>query len=226
MKLHSLLAGAALCSLVFSCKKENVSDDGSNVRYQLLTSNSSSSVGAANSDGSSFRTDATITWNSGYANVTELKFEAKSRENDISYRSRTDHRINLFDPAATLGSILIPSGEYNQVKFKIGLAPTSTEPALELAGNYNGTPIVLRVTQPIEIKGVQRDVTVTDDNGYTAITDLNLATIMNDVSANALDNATRTNGQIIISSSSNSNIYNKLVRNLRDRDNECRWKRD
>lgn len=226
MKLHSLLAGAAICSLIVSCKKEAVSEDGSNVRYQLLASDRSSAAGAANLEGSAFRTEATITWNTGFANVTELKFDAKSRENDISYRSRSDHRVDLFDPSPSIGTVLIPSGDYDQVKFKIGLAPANGEPALELTGDYNGTPVVLRVNQPIEIKGAQRNVTITDNNGYTAITDLDLSTLFNDVSANALNNATRTNGTIILSSSSNQSIYNKLVRNLRERDNECRWKKD
>ena len=226
MKLHFLLAAAALSSLMFSCKKENAASSSSNVHYQLTATDRTSSVGAANSDGSGLRTDATITWNTGFANVTELKFEAKNRESEISYRSKTDHRVDLFNPSPSVGTILIPSGDYDQVKFKIGLAPANNEPALELTGNYNGTPVILRVTHPVEIKGAQRNVTITDNNGYTAITDLNLSELLNDVSAHDLNNASRTNGQIIVSSSSNTNIYNKLIRNLRDRDHNCRWKKD
>lgn len=227
MKRSTLLALLALGSFIVSCKKEsNNTSNGSNVSYQLLAADRSSQLGGTTMEGSTLRTDATINWTSGFANVNELKFEAKNKDNDISYRSGTDRRIDLFNPTATAGTILIPSGTYDQVKFKLELAPMNNEPALELDGNYNGTPVILRVSQPIEIKGSQKNVTVTDNNGYTAITDLDLSTLLNEVSANALNNATRTNGQIIISSSSNQNIYNKLVGNLRDHENECRWKHD
>jgi hypothetical protein len=226
MKRCSLLAVVALGSLFASCKKENNAQDGSNVQYQLMASNRSSLLGVASQDGSIQRTDATITWTSGFANVTELKFEARNRDNEIMYRSKTDRRVDLFNPSPSIGSILIPSGDYNQVKFRVGLAPANNEPALELTGSYNGTPVVLRVSQSIEVKGMVRDVTITDNNGYTAITDLNLSDLLNDVSGNALNNANRTNGQIILSSSSNQGLYNRIIRNLREKDNEGRWKRN
>jgi len=227
MKRNTLLALVALGSLIVSCKKENNNtSNGSNVSYQLVAADRSSTLGAVNTESSTLQTAAAINWTSGFANVTELKFEAKNKENDISYRSGTDRHIDLFNPIASAGTILIPSGTYDRVKFKLELAPTNNEPALELEGNYNGTPVILRVSQPIEIKGAQQNVTVTDNNGYTAITDLNLSTLLNNVSANSLNNATRTNGQIVISSSSNQNLYNRLVGNLRDHENECRWKRN
>ncbi len=226
MKLHSFLAATAICALLASCKKENNSTGGSNVNYQLTASDLSSLPGITASDNSTLRTDATITWNSGFANVTELRFEARNKDNDITYRSKTDRRIDLFNPGTSAGSILIPSGDYDQVKFIAALAPANGEPALQLTGTYNGTPVILEVSQPIEIRGVQKNVTVTDNNGYTAITNLDLSNLFADVPSGMLNNATRTNGQIIISSSSNQNIYNKLVKHLREHDNECHWKHD
>lgn len=227
MKQHVFLALTAISSLLFSCKKESTPDSpsSSSVSYQLRTSNSSSVIGRTDGEASTFRTDATVTWTSGFANVDEIRFEAKSKENEISYKSKTDRRIDLFGNAMPIGDISIPSGEYKEVKYRFGLAPVNGEPALELVGSYQGTPIVLRVSNPFEIKGKQKNVSITDNSGYTAITNINLSYLMKDISASALNNATRTNGQILISSTSNTSLYNKLLKNLRDLEDEGEFRR-
>lgn len=223
MKRNLGLALIAGSTLMFSCKKEVDGNNGNNVFYRVVASNPQTNAGAANMGTEAARTAASITWNSGFANVETLKFEARSSDRDVMYNSREKNRINLFDPFNQAGSLLVPSGDYNTVKFKIGFAPTATEPALELVGDYNGTPVVLQINDPFEIKSSQRNVTITDDNGYTAITDFDLSRILRDVPGSWLDNARRTNGQIIISSTQNTNIYNRLVKNVRDQDNDSRW---
>jgi hypothetical protein len=162
------------------------------------------------------RTAGSISWSSGFANASLIKFEAESKNGDIEYKSTIRERIDLFSPISTVGNILIPAGTYKEIEFKTLLTPFSGEPALELRGSYNATPLVVRINHPVEFKAEKEDVTITDNNGYNAITTLNLNNLIRGISDSALANAVRTNGEIIISPSVNTNIYNRIIQNLDD----------
>ena len=102
------------------------------------------------------------------------------------------------------------------------LNPTATEPALELAGAYTSsatiTPVIFRVASPVELKTERNDVTITTNNGYSALTTLNLSLLGAGITQTMLDNAVRTNGTILITSSINTALYNIILNNLKDSD--------
>lgn len=191
--------------LLFSCKKNN---GPSAINYQLKTTNHSSPTGRAAG------TMGTIVWTSGTAYATEIKFEAENNNSKVEYESKTPQQINLFAPVTGLGNITVPPGTYKEVEFEIELAGTSTIPAFELRGTYNGRPIVFRLNQPFEIEAEKNNVTIGNNNTYTAITSLDLALLTVGVTDAALSNATLTNGEIIISANSNTVIYNLMLNNL------------
>jgi hypothetical protein len=209
-----LLAGAT--SLLFSCKKESDVDNNANestVTYQLATTNSAS-PGQAGEVG---RTAATfLSWTGGTASVSEIKFEAKG-DNKVEYKSSVSKTIDLASALNTLGGIGVPYGTYEKIEFKIRFVPTATTPSLELLGTYTPTnggtavPVVVRFNEPFELKFEKKTPTTIDANtDYTALGTLALGFLNQGVVESWLSGATQTNGSIVISNNSNTNLYNPL----------------
>ena len=196
-------------SLVFflaSCKKNN---DRTGADFKVKTTDRSGIVG---------RTEGTVTWASGFASATEIEFEAKKENIELEFKSEARQRIDLFSPLSSLGFVTIPPGIYKEVEFEIHIFPSAPDAALELRGIYNSTPIVFRVNTPIEIEAEFEDVTITDGNDFTAIISLNLSLLTMGITDAALSNATLTNGEIIISATSNTALYNIMIANLKNID--------
>lgn len=215
-KLISMTAIAAV-TLIFGCKKAN-SPNG--VSYQLKTTNRSTSLAfsSGNTPTSAARLQGgTITWSSGYASATEIKFEAEGSENHVEFQSETPQKIDLFSPLASLGNINIPTGVYDTAQFEIELAPTTTDAALELKGTYNNIPVIFRISGNFEIDAEIPSITIADGQHYNAVTALNLATLTQGISSATLDSATKdSSGTIIISESSNVSIYDSFISNLQN----------
>ena len=209
--LTTLFISAATLFLV-SCKKENSDPPG--ISYQLQTNNRSSVLGRVAA--------GNIVWTSGYGNASEVKFEGKGPSGEIQYKSTLQQRIDLFSGISTLGNVTLPAGSYKEVEFKVELNPTATEPALLLNGTYTSTgpaiPIIFRIATPLEIETEMNNVTVLANNGYNALTTLNLSLLTRGITQTMLDNAVKTNGTILINSSSNVDLYNTILNNLKECD--------
>ena len=211
-----LLSFSVAASLVlFSCKKESTATPNSGLfTYKVRTANASSAI--------TQRTMAGILeWTSGYASVTEIEFEAKKQGIEIEYKSEAKQKINIFSPLSSLGIIAVPDGIYEDIEFEVEIQPNGSDAALELKGNFkngNGvsTPIVLKVSAGIEIESKKENITITNAISHTAITTLNLALIAKGVTEGMFNNATRNNGTIEISATSNAAIYNIMLNNLKE----------
>ena len=216
-----LIAGAFAFA---GCKKNN--DDGpqgrSSVTYQITTSGRSNALGTANlgeNTSSTNRTNAgSITWTDGYITVSEIKFEAKG-DNKIEFKSKVVRQIDLFDAIATIGDIDVIPGTYEKIGFKIKLEPEGSFAAFELKGFYenNGViiPIVLRVDRPIHFKFEKKTPTVIEEGfDFSALHTLALNFLNNGISIDLLDDAVLVNNTIVISASSNEELFEKLFDNL------------
>lgn len=210
--LTIVIASTAL--ILSSCKKENTTNTPSGINYQLRATSPTSIIS---------RTSAgNFTWTSGYAYATEIKFEAESRNVEVEYTSQIPQRIDLFTGVVNLGNITLPAGTYDEVEFEVTLNSNIANSAFELNGQFTSgsttTPVLFKVLGEVEVETERNNVVITDNNSYKALTTLNLSLLTTGVTEIMLNNATRTNGSIIISSTSNSNIYNIILNNLKDCD--------
>lgn len=217
MKIKSIASVALGSSLLFaSCQKEKSAENmnqAPNVTYELATGGDAR-PGVA---GEVARTTAGfLSLTGGTASVTQIKFEAKGA-NKVEYKSNVSQVIDLSSAAATIGGLSVPYGTYEKIEFKIKFEPTTTQPALVLNGSYTPTsggaavPVVLQINQPFELKFEKKTPTTIDANtNYGALGTLALNMLTAAVPESLLANATRTNGQIIISSTSNTQLYNPL----------------
>lgn len=213
MKSQKLFLALSLPAALFftSCDKDNPAPG---ITYQVGTSTAATAVIAGNT------ANSTLKWTSGYANVVEIEFEAESNNVEVEYKSESRKKIDLFAPLSTLGVIVVPAGTYDDVEFEIEVEPVGTEAAFYLNGSYtnNGiaTPVSFKLNAELEIESEQARVTITDGASLTALTTLNLSLITTGVSVTMLDNATRTNGTIEISATTNTQIYDIILRNLKE----------
>jgi hypothetical protein len=209
--LLSLIAATTL--LTTSCKKNN-NNGTAGVKYQLQTTNRSAVIART--------TTGNLSWTSGSAYATEVKFEAKKDSKEVEFKSQSPQLIDLFVPLVTLGTITLDPGTYSEVEFEVELTPSGSNSALELNGQYTSgtvtTPVKFTVISPLELKNEKNNVVVTDNNSYKALTTLNLSLITKGVTEAMLNSAVRTSGTILISSTSNANIYNIILANLHDSD--------
>ena len=213
MKTQLLLSFIAATTLITGCKKNN-NNGTAGIKYQLQTTNRSSVIART--------TSGNIVWTSGSAYATEVKFEAKKDNNEVEFKSQTAQLIDIFLPVATLSTITLNPGTYSEVEFEVELNPNGNNPALELNGQYTSglvtTPVKFTVNSPLELKNEKNNVVVTDNNSYKALTTLNLSLITTGVTETMLNSAVLTSGTILISSTSNANIYNIILANIHDSD--------
>ena len=209
MKPQLISLFAVLVLLQFSCKKEN---ERTGIDFNVSTTGRTTTVGRLAG------TTGTINWTSGYASAREIEFEAENENTEVEYKSSANQRINLFNPLSSLGFVNIPPGTYKEVEFEIHLSPTPPDAALELKGLYNAIPIVFRINTPLEIEAEFEDVTINQSSDFSAMISLNLALLTRGITDAALANATLTNGEIVISSNSNTALYNIMINNFKEID--------
>lgn len=202
MKARLLTITAISLLGLSSCKKDNVGQD-SGFTFQLKATNPTSTVA---------RTMATVTWQSGFVNANLIKFEAKQTGNEVEFKSTVQRHIDLFALPTDIGNISIPAGTYDETEFKIFIAPNSGEAAFQLQGTIDNTPVVFKVDNSNLIKAEQHQVTLSGSN--IALTTIDLSGLTQGLSAIDFTSATQTNGTIVISSSSNANLYNAILNNL------------
>ena len=87
-----------------------------------------------------------------------------------------------------------------------------------LAGNFtNSTGVVKRINiiinQDFEFRITKTD-TLTSVHDYTSIIKMNLVLLFSDIQQADLDNAVLTDGKLVISSTSNVALFDKILKNL------------
>jgi peptidyl-tRNA hydrolase len=213
---HSKLSMTIAAAMVFlaSCNKSGSNTDpgSSSMQFQLKVTNPLVMVNKL--------TAGSILWTSGSAAATEVKLEAKKGTSEIEYKSSAASQIDLFASViASLGNISIPAGTYTEVEFKITLNQNGPNAAMELNGQYtNGTggvtPVVFSLNSLFLLKAEQSNVNVTGNSSITSLTTLDLSFVSSGITQALLNSAAVTSGKIVISASSNVNLYNIIINNL------------
>lgn len=223
MGVSFLMAGIMLAS----CKKDNMSAGNSSPAQLSFGVQGDNPLTSFNSMGSSSTTalagsttGGSITWTSGIANISGFKLEAEKTGLEIEIRSRELTTVDLFAPSPRVISAAIDTGTYTKIEIRVEFSRsnTSTLP-LVLKGTFTtatGTniPMEFDLNDNVEIKAQSTNVVVNGTKNLVAIVLLHLNKLFDNISTTDINNATTTNGTIIISGSSNSMLYDKIVDNL------------
>lgn len=155
-----------------------------------------------------------ISWKTGSANASEVRFRADGDTAKIDLRSKVNQVLDLFDPLATFAKVPLQNGSYKEIRIDIELAEGNAS-VLELVGAYNTTPIIFRVSKAFEIETKAKDVTVSPNVTYTSLTSIDLNLLTQGITGSQLDSADKNGvGAIVISESSNPSLYAVLFANL------------
>ena len=220
LNFGTLLLGSTV--ILSSCAKDDSTADGK-LSYQVKPANFTASVGAVASGSGlivNVNSNSSLTWTSGNMNFSKIDFEAENNTVEIEYELKQLFNVDLFNLSPILGNIAIPDGTYDEVELKLHLkkSATTTIP-LTLKGTYsnangNKIPVEFYFNEEFEIKVEADDLVVNGTNDYLGLINVQLNEFLSDVRSAELDGATKTNGIIVISSTSNVELYNKFKVNL------------
>lgn len=217
----SLLLSVIIVGVLFtSCRKSSNSSyiGQPQVNYQLIASNTNYAV--PNNPAISTTAAGNIVWTSGFAYPDVVKFEATQNNIQVEIKSTNNAQIDLMSPVAlTFGAFTLPPGIYNEIELKIDLDKTNSTPVvLQLNGHFTSgavtLPVVVQVTQSVELQTEQHNITITNDSSYLAVTTLDLSAITAGITADMLLNAQLTSGSIVISADANHDLYGMILDNL------------
>lgn len=211
--------GVAL--MLASCAKDD--STGAKVSYQVKPSNFTASIGSTVSSSGlvvNVNSNSSLTWTSGSLNISEIDFEAENNNLEIEYELKDQYNINLFNLSPLLGNITIPDGTYDEVELKLKLSKSITPNLpLTLKGSYTNSagtkvPVEFYFNEEFEMEVKAEDLTVSGNTDYLALINVQLNKFMTNVTSSDLDQAAKSNGAIVISASSNVNLYNTLKANM------------
>lgn len=216
----AFLLGATV--ILSSCSKDDAIGNG-NINYQVKPTGFTGTIASTGINSGLtglIGLSNTLTFTSGSVNVSEIDFEAESNTVEIEYELKRFININLLSLSPILGSINIPEGTYDEVELKLVLKKsTDNTIPLTLRGTYrdaNGlsTPVEFFFNDEYEIEVEAEDVVISSNADYIGLINLQLNKLLVNIGSNDLSGATKTNGVIVISSSSNTSLYNKFKSNL------------
>jgi hypothetical protein len=211
-------------SLLFiSCKKESTGTSANSLGVKIQANNPSFSLLKSAS-----ATTPGFVWDSCFINVSKIEFEAERHENEMSHDSANIHfewngpkKVDLFSPSSLVGDISLQPGMYEEISVKIVALKTDagSSPVFYLSGTYTNTaglviPIAVIVNEDFWFKIKKEGAGLSGTTDYTTLIHMNLSLLMSGIVISDLENATQTNGKIIISSTSNSSLYLKINTNL------------
>jgi uncharacterized lipoprotein YajG len=234
-----LILTVVIAASITACQKDTQVDPNSpstlSLKMQGINRNVSLPVTASGLKSTS-ATTASVVWDSARMIVSKVSFEAEMRSAitkedsiEIEYLWRGPQTIDLFDLSATIGAITLPAGTYEKISLKVKSEKTdaNNQPLFYLSGRYTnpaGTviPLVISVSDPVEFKTVQREDTIVSGGAtdFSSTIQLYLDQLLLKVDPALLDNAVLTNGNLVISATSNSQLYMLIMQNLR-KDHHC-----
>ena len=185
----------------------------------------------------SHQPDGLVQWKSGYMSVTMLDFNvihvkgnAISRDN---YNLNTNTSINVFSTSpAIMGTMGIPVGTYTVCNSDFIIHPyQSNVSSLYLEGTFypandSSNPggmlsksapvnVIVMINDPITMTGAwQNNMTFTGNTPYYALFTLDMSYVTSQINMEMMNHAQQTNGTMVISPTSNQNLYQIIAGNL------------
>lgn len=216
--LGSIAAGL----LVSSCQKDAIDVPAKSLDIKIQATNTSFPV---------LKSTSAITpafaWDSSFIVVSKIEFEAEKKDSisqsstEIHFEWEGPKKVDLFGLNSLVGSISLPPGVYHEVSLKLVAyqSDAGDSPVFYLSGTYTNAeglviPIVLQVNEDLEFRIKQEGSLLNASVDYTSLVHINLSLLFADVTAGDLDGAALTDGTIVVSGTSNVEIYNLIIDNL------------
>ncbi|QIL41409.1 hypothetical protein G7074_20370 [Pedobacter sp. HDW13] len=219
-KLYHLTSALLVVVLFMGCTKKEVAAD-TKLSYSFSATNLNASLSSnASASGAvvAAGTNGSINWATASINVAKIEFSAtKSGSGAINLETKNLYLVNALKPDSLSGTVAIASGVYEKNQFSLTLTSSVTNPPLLLTGTYieaSGTKIPVRFemnqSQLIKLEAQRVEVTA---GTYLARVTVQLNALVTGLTASDFGQTTRTgtNNMIIISTTINKALYEKLT---------------
>jgi hypothetical protein len=215
MKKLTLLI--SILALTFTaCVKESGTQT-TQLGYTFGATNLAASVATADAGAvAAPLSNRSITWTSMTVNISLIQVSAKLAGKEVSLESKDLFSINPLQPGVVLGTVAIAAGVYENVRFKLTMAESATNPPLTLNGTYteeSGTKI------PISVQLNQSKLLTIEMAKFEIIKGTHLAKVnfelnnlVKGLNPSDFGQTTRTgtNNAIVVNSTTNRALYEKL----------------
>ncbi|UKJ09195.1 hypothetical protein [Solitalea lacus] len=225
MKKITLTAIGLMALAFVACKKDE--DKGSSFSYQVKASNGSTYSTAStsketNTVGVTVGTTSLINFTAGSLLVSEVDFEAEKDEaagqnednTEVAFEFEGPIKIDLFGTSQPFGDVKVVAGAYEEIELSVKFKKSATEPAVSLSGTFGTIPVQVVINDELEFEAEYENIVVNEEMDYLGLVHLNLNLLSTGITAAELEAAVKTNGKIVISSTSNQAIYAKMLANL------------
>jgi hypothetical protein len=156
--------------------------------------------------------------------ATRHQGDSISTEFSVNLNFKESKLADLFNANSLLGDVALQSGIYDKISIQIqsDKKDAGNSPVFYLSGNYTNptgtaTPIALIVNKDLKFMATAKDsVQLNSAADYTALFQLDLSNYISNgnITEADLDKATLTNGKIIVSETSNAELYKKFFKRV------------
>ncbi|MDX8337862.1 hypothetical protein SLH46_01625 [Draconibacterium sp. IB214405] len=229
-QISALIVMAFFTIGFWACNDNNLDNPGdTTLDVQIEALNKSYALPV---DGSGLKSAAAdsvyMEWDSVHLVISSIKFEAELKSQvtmrdsiEVSYKWSGPQFADLLNPDITFGNFLLQPGYYDEIEIEVkgGRGYADSIPVFYMAGMFHGStatlPVEVMIDEEVVFKTEQDSVVVGEEGvDLTSYIQLSLSDLMEDIDPNDLDNATLTNGVIVISRESNRYIYYVIRKNL------------
>lgn len=217
----------------FACQKDQNSTFTGNsnlgIKLQAVNKSFALPVVTIGTKSASIATSS-LAWDTAHMVVSGITYEAKLKSLkahrdsiEITYKWKGPQEINLLDTTITLGNFTLTPGFYDEIELKVdgskqaaGLKPVFYLHGVYTKADVSKIPVKVVVNEDIYFKTEKDSVTVTaaDNTDFASVIQIYLDQLMTDIQLDALDNATLTNGILVISADKNRELYQIIMHNL------------
>jgi len=162
--------------------------------------------------------------------VSKFSFEAELKSSNkahdsvsIEYNWNGPKVVDLLNATADFGQLTLQPGFYDEIELRVASVRNNTDtiPVFSLTGNYTNSanvviPVTFKVNEPVLIKTELKNdtITSTSTSSFSGIVQVYLDQLFVGIAPADLDNAVKTNGTIVINSTTNANLYQILTVNF------------
>jgi len=231
MKTKHIISG--LAALVFltltmsNCKKESGTGSGMNMKVKATSPTYNIPVQEGGS-ATVIATKPMVRWDMARMVVSRLNFEAEmlastGEPREVEFSWIGPKTVDLINMTATLGNIPLPPGQYTEIEFTIyaNKSDAGKDPVFYLSGTYNNSrglvaPLIIDISDDIKIKAEEEKATMTVNSTtpLSGIFQVYLDRLFTSILPEDLNLSTGVDGKIIISRTSNPDLYALILKNL------------
>jgi hypothetical protein len=204
-----VLLSAACIGLLTSCSKESAT-----ISPDLNPATSNDATARKGSSG--------IKWNTGTVRATKIRFEGKINNVRYSQEYTTDSVFDVFGPIPLgFSNYHLPSGPWSEAEVTVTVGNSSTTPALMLGGDFANSsttfPIAFQLDQELALKSNRMKGVYINNNMLPAFKADDFEAATDGITGTMVSTATFSGSSVMISSTSNTSMYNTIVSNLQGR---------